>query len=374
MVFSLSRFLALARKEFIQLFRNRRLVVQLVIPPTVALIIFGYALNPEVKQLRVGVADESHTPLSREFIAHLTSNRAFDVIAHYDSSARVAAALHAGELDVAVVIPRNFSELLAKRRAPEAQVIIDAVNANSAGIAQSYLAQASMHFSRIVEASRTPARPPAGVRAAAIPLYNPGLVHAWFFVTGVMSTVIFINASLVSSALTVREKETGTIEQLLMSPVQTLETLFAKTVPVLLLMLVVLLIAMTAGWLVFDLPQRGSWPLLLFSTALAAIGGIGIGILVATFSSTQRQAQLLTFFLLPPLVLLSGAFGTIETMPRVLQWASYVDPLRYMVKLVRGIVLKGAGLELLWPPLAALGVIAFFLYGVSALRFRSQLR
>jgi ABC-2 type transport system permease protein len=374
MVFSLSRFLALTRKEFIQLFRNRRLVVQLVIPPTVALIIFGYALNPEVKQLRVGVADESRTPLSREFIAHLTSNDAFQVIAHYGSSAAAAAALHARELDVAVVIPSTFAGLLAKGQTSEVQVIIDAVNANSAGIAQSYLAQASMQFSRMLEASRVASRPPPGARTASIPLYNPGLIHAWFFVTGVMSTIIFINASLVSSALTVREKETGAIEQLLMSPVQTLETLFGKTVPVLLLMLAVLLIAMAAGWLVFELPQRGSWLLLLFSTALAAIGGIGIGIFVATFSNTQRQAQLLTFFLLPPLVLLSGAFGAIETMPRILQYASSVDPLRYMVKLVRGIVLKGAGLELLWPQLAALGIIALLLYAVSAIRFRSQLR
>jgi ABC-2 type transport system permease protein len=366
MAFSPERYLALTRKEFIQLFRNRRLVIQLIIPPTLALIIFGFALNPEVKHLRTGVADENLTPVSREFLAHLTASRAFDVVAHYPSGGAAAAALARKELDLAITIPSSFAGQIARGQPAEAQVVIDAVNANSAAIAQSYLQQAAMSFG--ASARYAPIQP------SSIPFYNPGLIHAWYYITGVMGVFILVNSSLVASALTVREKETGTIEQILMSPVQSWEVLLAKTTPVLLLMLLVLLLAMTAGALVFQLPQRGSWVLLLASTAVAAIGGIGIGIFVATFSNTQQQAQLLTFFLLPPLVLISGAFAAVETMPDVLQYLSYLDPLRYLVKLIRGIVLKGAGLDLLWPQLAALAVIAAVLYSTSAIRFRSQLR
>jgi ABC-2 type transport system permease protein len=189
-----------------------------------------------------------------------------------------------------------------------------------------------------------------------------------------MSVLLFINSSLVASALAVHEKELGTIEQLLMSPAQTLELLLAKTLPVLMVAMLVLLVSMTVSAVVFDLPQRGSWALLFGAGALAALAGIGIGITVATFSSTQQQSQLLTFFLMPPMVLVSGAFSQVETMPVALQWVSLADPLRYMVRLLRGIVLKGAGMELLWPQLAALAVFSAMLYGISAWRFRGQLR
>lgn len=375
MAFSVARFAALTRKEFQQLGRNRRLIVQLIVPPTLALVAFGFALNPEVKHMRVGVVDESRTPLSRELAMHLTAGRAFDVEAHYGSAREAAAALRAAEIDLAIIVPYHYQDTLARGQTAEVQVIIDAVNANAAGIAQSYLRQSAMSYSHGLRwrlaAGMTP---PAAVSARSVPLYNPGLVHSWFFITGVMSTIIFINGSLLSSALTVKERETGTIEQLLMSPVQVWEALLSKTAPVLLLMLVVLLVSVSVGAAVFDLPQRGSWLLLLGSTSLAAIGGIGIGITIATFASTQQQAQLLTFLMIPPMVLISGTFTPLETMPEVLQYLSYVDPLRYMVRVLRGIALKGAGLNLLWPELAALGAIAATLYAVSAIRFRRQLR
>ena len=375
MGFSVVRFAALTRKEFQQLGRNRRLIVQLIVPPTLALVVFGFALNPEVKHMRVGVVDECRTPLSRELTMHLTANEAFDVEAHYSSAPAAGAALRAGDINLAIIVPFDYQQRLERGQTAEVQVLIDAVNANAAGIAQSYLRLSAMSFGKSLRRRLAPvATPPASVSANSLPLYNPGLVHSWFFITGVMSTIIFINGSLLSSALTVRERETGTIEQLLMSPVQVWEALLSKTVPVLLLMLVVLLISMSVGAAIFDLPQRGSWPLLLFSTSLAAIGGIGIGITIATFSSTQQQAQLLTFLMIPPMVLISGTFSPVETMPDILQYLSFIDPLRYMVRVLRGIVLKGAGVELLWPQLAALGLIVASLYALSAVRYRRQLR
>jgi ABC-2 type transport system permease protein len=374
--FRLSRFVALTIKELQQLRKNKRLMIQLIVPPTVALTIFGFALNPEVEGLRMGVADYSRSAESRELVDHLTANQAFRVTGWYASSDDLENALRRLELDVGIVVPPDFARSVERGRTAQVQAWIDAVNANTATIAQGYLAQsAAAYASKLALEWQTSSRtltPTVG--SSTTVLYNPGNTHSWFYVTGVMSVLLFINAALVASALAVREKELGTIEQLLMSPAQTLEMLLSKTAPVLMVAMVVLFLAMGVAWLVFGVPMRGSWALLIVSASLAAISGIGIGITVATFSSTQQQAQLLTFFLMPPLVLISGAFSAVETMPAVLQYLSMVDPIRYMAVLLRGVVLKGAGLDVLWPQLLALFVFSQVLYGVSAWRFRGQLR
>ena len=385
MLAALQRYRSLTVKEFQQLRRNRRLLIQLIVPPTVVLVIFGFALNPEVSHLRAGIVDESRTPQSRELISALTEIEAFDVTAYYGSAKGAEAALGRLELDLAIIVPASYADSLQTGRTARVQVLVDAVNANSAAIARGYLAQATADYNakllerqagqtsarvRMVD-SRFPQVP--GLRAEAVVLYNPGMIHSWFFVSGVISVLMFLNSALVGSAAAVREKELGTIEQLLMSPAQTIELLAAKTTPVLVVVTADLLLALLAAWLVFDLPVRGSLPLLLLAGMLAAIAGTGVGITLATFSSTQQQAQLLTFFLMPPLVLLSGAFASVETMPQWLQYVSWIDPLRYLLVLVRGIALKGAGLTQLWEPLVILAVFAAVLYGVSAARFRRQL-
>ncbi|MEX2301018.1 MAG: ABC transporter permease [Bryobacterales bacterium] len=381
----MQRYRSLTIKEFQQLRRNRRLLIQLIVPPTVVLVIFGFALNPEVSHLRTGIVDESRTPQSRELISALTEIEAFDVTAYYGSASDAEAALRRLELDLAIIVPASYADSLHTGRPARVQVLVDAVNANSAAIARGYLAQATADYngkllrrragqtSARVQMVDSRAQQMPDLRAEAIVLYNPGMIHAWFFVSGVIGVLMFLNSALVGSAAAVREKELGTIEQLLMSPAQTIEMLAAKTTPVLVVVTGDLLLALLAAWLVFDLPVRGSLPLLLLAGMLAAVAGTGVGITLATFSSTQQQAQLLTFFLMPPLVLLSGAFAPVETMPQWLQYVSWIDPLRYLLVLVRGIALKGAGLTQLWEPLAILAVFAVVLYGVSAARFRRQL-
>ena len=183
---------------------------------------------------------------------------------------------------------------------------------------------------------------------------------------------MFINASLVASALAVKEKETGTIEQLLMTPAQTGEMLLAKTSPVLVVMMVVMAASLIVGILVFGVPVRGSLWLFMIAGSCAALAGIGIGVMIATFSKSQQQAQLLTFFVNPPITLLSGATSPLENMPDFLQKLSYIDPLRYLVKIVRGVTLKDAPWSALWPNLLALCVFAIILFSVSAWRFRKQ--
>ena len=181
---------------------------------------------------------------------------------------------------------------------------------------------------------------------------------------------MFINGSLVASALAVKEKETGTIEQLLMTPAQTGEMLLAKTSPVFVLLMMVLLIALAISMLVFGLPLKGSLWLFLLSGICAALAGIGIGVMLATVSKSQQQAQLLTFFVNPPITLLSGAASPVENMPKFFQHLSYLDPLRYLVAIVRGVTVKDAPFSALWPNLAALAGFAIFLFAISAWRFR----
>jgi ABC-2 type transport system permease protein len=381
------RYLALLAKEVQQLRRNRVLLIQLMLPPTVVLIIFGYALNPRVRDLRLGVVDESFTTESRNFIDSLSQNVNFDVKDIYTSTEQAEGALKGLDLDLFLVIPSDFARSLRRGQTANVQVVIDAVDANTAQIAAGYMQMALEEYNTatyspplprarlaLVRTARSahPAPPPGVPDVQSAYIYNPGLVTSWHYVTGVMSIIMFINASLVASALAVKEKETGTIEQLLMTPAQTGEMLFAKTSPVFVLMMVVMFLSLVVGMLVFGLPVRGDLWLFALAGALGALAGIGIGVMVATVSKSQQQAQLLTFFVNPPLTLLSGATSPIENMPDFFQKLSYVDPLRYMVTIVRGVTLKDAPWSALWPNLAALTVFAIILFSISAWRFRKQ--
>lgn len=381
------RYLALTTKEVQQLRRNRVLLIQLMLPPTVVLVIFGYALNPKVRDLRLGVVDESMTIESRGFIDSIAQNVNFRVARQFTRSQDAEDALKSLDLDLFIVIPTDFARSLGRGQTASVQVVIDAVDANTAQIAQGYLrnaldeynntggggggAPAIKHRSGLTFVrSAHPEPPPGAPDVQPAYLYNPGLVTSWHYVTGVMSIIMFINASLVASALAVKEKENGTIEQLLMTPAQTGEMLLAKTSPVFVLMMVVLFVALGVGILVFDLPVRGAIWLFAVAGAFAALAGIGIGVMVATVSKSQQQAQLLTFFVNPPITLLSGATSPLDNMPEFFQKLSYLNPLRYMVTIVRGVTLKNAPWSALWPNLVALAVFAIILFSISAWRFR----
>ena len=379
------RYLALATKEVQQLKRNRGLVIQLMLLPTVVLVIFGYSLNPKVRNLRLGVVDESFTTQSRDFIDSLSENVNFNVTRQFMREQDAEDALMKLNLDLFIVIPVDFARSLARGQTAKVQVVIDAVDANTAQIAQGYLQSAVDDYNslsivpvaqdrprRTLVRAAHPAPPPGAPEARAAYLYNPGLVPTWHYVTGVMSIIMFITASLVASALAVKEKETGTIEQLLMTPAQTGEMLLAKTTPVFVLMVAVLFVALGVGMLVFDVPVRGAVWLFTLAGSLAALAGIGVGVMIATLATSQQQAQLMTFFVNPPITLLSGSTSPLENMPDFFQKLSYLDPLRYMVTIVRGVTLKSAPWSAMWPNLAALAGFAIVLFAISAWRFGKQ--
>lgn len=373
-----SRFWSLFMKELRQIKRNRKLVMMLVVPPTLNLVLLGFAMNPEVKDLRLGVVDESRTAESRGLVSAFVESRSFIVAGQYASGADLGRALSAGELDAGLIVPHDFARTRARGQASEVQIIVDSVNSNTAGIAAGYAERVIGALNRKLAASagaplsaRTSGAGGAEARVAV--LYNPGLRNSWFIVTGTIGILMVMIGSLVASASMVNEKESGTIEQLLMTPAGSAEIITAKIVPILLLLSADIVLAVVVGHLVFDLPVRGSFALLYFGGMLCVLSGVGLGTFIATFTRSQTQAQLMGFFVNPPIAMLAGATTPVEAMPHWLQPVTNLNPVFHFAVLARGIMLKGVGLEVLYPNLLALVAFAFVIVGASAWRFRKQL-
>jgi len=363
-----SRFWALARKEINQILRNRQLVFLLVFPPTIQLLVFGFALSPDVRNLKLGIADENQTHESRDFIASFTSTGLFLLEDYRLSDVPLAQEVRTGALTAALVIPPNFARDLKRGRNAEVQLLIDAVDANTAGITAGYTSQIVNAFNRdLLQAPRPLIDPEVSV------LYNPGLKSSWFFVPGVIGLVLTLTSTLVSLATLIREKDVGTLEQLLMTPAAAWEILLAKIVPLFFLLLGELMLALTMARVIFGLPFRGNFFLFVGLSGVYICVGMAVGMLLATLCRSQQQAQLATFFINLPLIQTAGAIAPIESMPTFFQVLSLFNPLRHYIIIVRGILLKGVGIEVLWPDVLALFAIAVVLLSVSISRFRSQL-
>jgi drug efflux transport system permease protein len=387
-----SRLWSLFIKEFHQIRRNRRLVVLLIIPPTLNIVLFGIALNPTFENLQLGVVDYSRTQESREFISAFSEGLVFKTQAYYASGDEMGQAISRGELDAGLVVPHDFADKRARHDTVDVQLLVDAVNANTATIAGGYAARIIASFNQKIAMSQprrqqqipdansgavTLVTNPAA-RASVTPrltlLYNPGLKSAWFITTGMIGLLLVLQGSVVSSASLVREKEIGTVEQLLMTPAGNSEIIIAKVAPIFFLLAIDIGLALIVARIAFAVPMRGSFILFFLSASLCVLCGIGLGMMIATFARTQQQAQLMSFFTNPPLALLSGATTPIEAMPVWLQPITAVNPVKHFAIISRGILLKGSGVDVLYPQLLALAVIAFVMVSVSAWQFRKQLK
>jgi ABC-2 type transport system permease protein len=375
------RLAPLFAKELRQLRRNRRLVIMLIVPPTVQIILFGFALNPEVKNLRLGVVDESRTVESRELVSAFDASLSFKTTGYYPSAGALGETITDGDLDVGLVIPKDFAKDRARGETVDVQILLDATNSNTAAIAGGYASQVIGDYNRraaeavrgLVAAATGPPVARATVDPHVTTLYNPGLETSWFIATGMIGTLLVLMGSLVSAGSMVREKETGTIEQLLMTPAEGGEVIVAKMAPLLLLLSADIGIALVVCRLVFGVPVRGSLLLLVFAGVLCVFAGIGIGIFLATYTKSQQQAQLMAFFVNPPIALFSGVTTPIEAMPQWMQPITIINPVRHFATISRGVLLKGVGIDTLYPNLLALGAAALVLVVLSVWRFRKQL-
>ncbi len=374
---------ALIRKEFNQIRRDRRLAMSLILPPTLQLLLFGFALSANVTNLRLGVVDDSKTPESRELIASLSESKSFRLAGYYLSSRELGEAIGRGDLDAGVVIPYDFTRDLLRGRATTVQVLLNAMNANTAAIGQGYVEGVIQSYNRGLRAEgihadfRQIAEPDVARRGPVVLrpafLYNPGLVDSWFIVTGVFGLLLILNGSLVASGTMVKEREAGTIEQLLMSPAGTSEIIIAKITPMFFLLCLMALLAIVVIKLGFGVPFQGSMALVLGGAALCVLSGISIGTVIATFSKSAQQALLTSFFVNPPLATLSGALNPVEAMPQWLQPVTKINPIHHFSTIARAIMLKGSGFADLWPNFLGLLVITLVLFSLSVWRFRKQL-
>lgn len=374
---------ALVRKEFGQIRRDRRLAISLILPPVLQLTLFGFALSATVTDMRLGIVDDSRTPESRELIATLTESKSFRLAGYYDSTDQLGDALSRNQLDAGVVIPYDYARDLHRGRPTTVQVLLNAMNANTATISQSYaegviqsynagLSGQGIHASfQQIGAVDVSHRGLINVMPAF--LYNPGLVDSWFIVTGVFGLLLILNSSLIASAAMVKEREAGTIEQLLMSPAGTSEIIIAKITPLFVLLCAMMVAALVVLRVVFQVPFHGKVLFLFFGGVLCILSGISLGTVIATFSKTAQQAQLTAFFINPPLVSLSGALTPVEAMPAWLQPATVVNPIHHFAAITRAGLLKGAGFVALWPNFLALLIFTLVLVSLSVWRFRKQL-
>ncbi|HEY9867727.1 MAG TPA: ABC transporter permease [Candidatus Obscuribacterales bacterium] len=365
-------FTALLVKEFHQLLRNRQLLFMLLFFPVLQVCMYGFCLDPEVKHRRVGIVDLSDSPDSRAFVSAFARSQVFDIVASGSNEKELARRVRDGHLEMGVVIPPEFARRLKAGQTPRVQIVLDGVDANAAGIAAGYLAQIVANLGLEMSAARATSYPDA-VRPKATFMYNPGLVAPWFFVPGVMGIVLNVVGIMVSSATLLREKETGTMEQLLMTPVSSAEILIAKIVPLVAVLFATISVALTTGMAIFQMPFRGNPVALLVISLLYVFVVISIGIALSTVAGNQRQAMLISFFISLPVILLSGAITPLESMPPFFQDLSMLNPLRYYIVCLKGILLKGVGLAALWPNVLALVGFAGLLFFVSAARFRRQM-
>ncbi len=377
------RFRALVRKEFNEIRRDRRLMLSLLLPPVLQLTLFGFALSALVSDLRLGVVDESKTPESRELVATLTESEAFRLGGYYFSVNELGDSISRSGVDAGIVIPYDYARELYRGHSTTVQFLLNATNANTATISQGYaegiiqtytagLQRTGIHASlKQVAAYEINRRGQVQIMPAYI--YNPGLIDSWFIATGVFGLLMIMNSSLVASAAMVRERETGTMEQLLMSPASTTEIIVAKIVPLFALLCIMMLMCIGTLKIAFHIPFHGSLPYVLFGGMLCILSGISIGTVIATFSKSAQQAQLTAFFINPPLSSLSGALSPVEAMPRWMQSLTILNPIHHFATIARSGMLKGSGIVALWPNFLALLIFTIVLVSLSVWRFGKQL-
>ena len=367
----LNQLRTLIKKEFNQIRRDKRLALSLIVPPTLQLLLFGFALDADVSHLRLGIVDESRTAQSRELVASLTESRSFHAAASYLDPADMETAISRGSLDAGVVIPYHFARDLSRGRATQVQFILNAVNANTAAIAQGYAEGVVQSFNSSLTTRRVS---PSGMAVARTAfLFNPGLVNAWFIVTGTFGVLLILNGSLVASTAMIKEREAGTVEQLLITPANTTAIIVAKMTPLFFFLMIMVLLAITLMRVVFGVPVRGSMLLVIAGAALCVLCGIGLGTFIATFSRSAQQSQLMSFFVNPPFAVLSGALTPVEAMPGWLQPVTIVNPIRHFGVITRSVLLKGSGIDVLWVNFAALTLFTVLMIALSVWRFRKQL-
>ena len=366
------------RKEFIHVLRDPRMRAVIIAVPIFQVLLFGYAVTTDVRDIRTAVYDLDNTVQSRDLVDRFEGSGYFDVVRRLAGEEQVRGVLDRGTARVVLRINRGFGDDVAAGRTGVVQLLLDGTDSNTASLVLQYAGKIAAAYNErllVQRFERMTGRsvPPAPLALASRAWFNPNLESRDYFVPGVIALLVMVVSILLSSMAVVREKEIGTIEQIMVTPMGRAEFILGKTIPFALIgFLDVVLISLVAVFW-FDVPIMGN-PLLLFaSTGLYLLSTLGVGLFISTVSRTQQQAMMTAFFFMQPAILLSGFIYPIANMPRAVQLLTYLNPLRYFLVIIRGIFLKGVGLSVLWPQMAALGILGAVLLALAASRFRKTM-
>jgi len=366
-------------KEFLELRRDPWAMFRLVVPLLIQMLVFGYAATFTVHHVATAVLDLDNSQASRGLISRFAATGRFDIVDVAHRQSQITHDIDSARATVAIVIDAGFAKDLANGQTAPLQVIVDGTNSNTALIALGYVDQ----IVALYQAGQTAQAYPAAVVTSAVPAvqvsleerpwFNEGLEDTWFFIPGVIGTITLLQVVSLTAFAIVREREVGTLEQIMVSPIRPVEFILGKTLPFFLIGLGDVTLVSAFGVLWFGVPFVGNPLVMLLGASLFLLAALGLGLLLSTLSRTQQQAFALNFFLVNPLFILSGFAFPIAAMPVWLQWFTFINPLRYFLVVIRAVFLKGVGIGVLWPDLLALALLAAGLLGLSVLRFHKSL-
>lgn len=373
-------------KEFLQLRQDHRMIPIIFVAPVLQLVLFGFAVNTDVTRVPTVLVDQDRSAASRALVDRFTRSGYFELVGVEDTAAGIDHWLVTGHAQIALVIGQGYGAALAGGEEPQVQIIADGSDSSPATVALGYGAGIVSAASREAMAEQLRAWAAQGAeegRAVAAPgrvllvprvWYNPDLESRWFYVPAVLAMILMIMTMLLSAMGVVREKEIGTMEQIIVTPIRSWQLIVGKLFPFAVIGLIQVCLVTAVAVFGFGVPLRGSFPLLVALTQLFMLNTLGLGLLVSTLVRTQQQAMMAAAFtLMLPMVYLSGLIFPIENMPPAVQYVTYAIPVRYYATIIRGIFLRGSGLDVLWPQALTLLVMGLSILSVAALRFRKRL-
>ena len=371
--------LHIIKKEFLQFKRDPKMFGIILIAPVIQLIFLGYAVTLDVNTVHTLVYDQDKTEESRNFIETFTSSGFFKVDYYADNYEQLTKNLDKGKIIFALVIPKKFSDKIHRRETSPVQAIFNGSDGNTASISAGYVAKVVQGYAQniLLNYMDKSGRKilPAGIIEPEIRIwYNPELLTRHFMVPGIVGLLLSIITLILTSLAIVKEKEIGTLEQLVVTPIKSYQLIIGKLIPFVILGFVAVMIVLTAMSVIFNIPVRGSIIFLFFCSFLYILSTLGLGLFVSTISKTQQQAMMIAIFgVMMPMVFLSGFAFPIENMPKIIQYISYFIPLRYFMTIIRGIILKGIGFAELWKETLMLLFMGISILYLSSLRFHRRL-
>ena len=364
----------LVRKEFIQLFSDRKNRAIMFVFPFIQMFIFGYVVNYDITNIRVAILDYSKTYESRKLVDNFTGSNIFHITYNTNDERQMTELMLRGKVDMGIKIDHDFASIIRQGQTAPVQILVDGSMSNMASMRVAYTASVLDKFNRETLRELYPMNMSYGkVDARIRTWYNPNLNSQYFFVPGIVAFLVMITSFILTSIAIIREKEDGTMEQLIVTPLKSYEFIIGKTIPYIILSLFQLFAVTAVAVYWFEIPFKGSLLLLFIATCLFMLSTLGIGLFISTIAATKQQAMMTAFFFILPFFMLSGFVFPIANMPEVVQWLTYLNPLRFFLVIIREIFLKGVGLDILWPQYLALTIMGIIVFSGAIIRFKKRL-